>query len=136
MIRECTAPDYAIESQPDYNFEQLSINCLPLAGLTYKIDARKLNKLKHGFVQGETTETWIKTKESKQDVQLDYLPLLAHHGGKGNNAVQVKETEALRTSLIYKNKKSMLLDKFLPNMQTMLTGFSDNEEILNDLQKI
>ena len=26
VIRECEAPDYVIESQPDYDFDQLSIN--------------------------------------------------------------------------------------------------------------
>ena len=35
VIRECSAPDYAIESQSDYDFEQLSINGVPLTGLTY-----------------------------------------------------------------------------------------------------
>ena len=34
VIREFAAPDYTIESQPDYDFEQFSINCVPLAGLT------------------------------------------------------------------------------------------------------
>ena len=57
MIRECAAPDYAIESQPDYDFEKLFINCVPLASLTYNIDARKLHQLIHSFVQGETSET-------------------------------------------------------------------------------
>ena len=59
VIRGCAAPDYAIELQPDYDFEQLSINCVLLIGLTYKTDARKVHKIIHGFIQGETSETWI-----------------------------------------------------------------------------
>ena len=55
VISECAVPDYAIESQPDYGFGQFSINCVPLAGLTYKTDARKVHQLIHGFLQGETT---------------------------------------------------------------------------------
>ena len=54
VIREFAAPDYAIESQPNYEFKQLSINCVPLIGLTYKTYSRKLHQLIHGFVQGET----------------------------------------------------------------------------------
>ena len=49
----------------------------------------------------------------------------------------VKEAEALlRTSLIYKNDRATIFKKFLTNMQKMFTGFSENVEILNDLQKI
>ena len=67
LIRESAAPDYAIESQPNYDFEQLFINCVPLAGLTYKTDARKVHQLIHGLLQGETTDTWINYKERKQE---------------------------------------------------------------------
>ena len=90
VIRECAAPDYAIELQSNYDFEQLSINCVPLAGLTYKTYSRKLHKLIHGFLQGETAETWINPKDRKQDGRLEYLALLAHYGGEGNKAVRLK----------------------------------------------
>ena len=107
MIRHFAAPDYAIESQPNYNFKQLSINCVSLSGLTYKTDSSKAHNLIHGFVKGETAETWINTKERKQDVRLNYLTLLAHYGGKGNKAVRVKEAEALRKLIIYKNERAI-----------------------------
>ena len=95
VIRESAAPDYVIELQPDYNFKQLSINCMPLKKLTYKTDCRKVHQIIHGFVQGETAETWIRPKERNQDGRLDYLTLLAHYGGKGNKTARIKEAEAL-----------------------------------------
>ena len=58
--------------------------------------------------------------------QLDYLSLLDQYGGKGNKAVRIKESDALQTLLIYKNKRAMSFDKFLKNMQKMFTGFSEN----------
>ena len=76
VIRDSASPDYTIELQPDYDFEQLSINCTPLTGLTYNTDASKLHQLINGFVQGETSDTWINPKERKQDSRLDYLALL------------------------------------------------------------
>ena len=79
------------------------INCVPLTGLTYKTNSRKVKQLFHGFVQVETAYTWIKPKKRKQDGRLEYICLLAHYGGKGNKEVQIKESEALQTSLIYKN---------------------------------
>ena len=65
MIRDSEAPDCTIESQPGYNSEKLSINCMPLTSLTYKTDARKVHQIVHVFVKGETTGTWINPKEKK-----------------------------------------------------------------------
>ena len=62
VIRESKTQDYTPESQPNYEFKQLLINCVPLTGLIYKTDARNFHQLIHGFVQGETAETWIKPK--------------------------------------------------------------------------
>ena len=130
------APDYAIELQPVYDIEQLSINCVPLTGLTYKTDAKKVHQLIHGFVQGETAEKWINPKYRNQGGRMDYLSLLAHYGSKVNKAVWIKESEALWTLPIYKNERDISFKKFLTNVQTMFTGFSLNGDILNDSQNI
>ena len=71
-----------------------------------------------------------------QDGQLGYLSLLDQCGGKGNKLMRIKEEEALWISLINENKRDMSFKIFLTHMQTMFTGFSENGEILNDLQKI
>jgi hypothetical protein len=67
IIRENDEPDYDEEDEEDFNFEQLSIKCALLVGVFYKTDARKVHQLIHGFVQGETAETWIKPKEKRQN---------------------------------------------------------------------
>ena len=90
MIWESAAQDYTIELQPEYDFEQLSIIYVPMTGLKYKTYDRKVHQLIHGFLKGETTETWINPRERKQDDRLDYLSLLAYYGGEGNKAVQIK----------------------------------------------
>ena len=92
VIMESAATDYTIESQTDYDFEQLSINCVPLNGLNYKTNDRKENHPINGFVEGETVETCINSKERKKYDQIDYLAILAHYGGKGNKAVWIKES--------------------------------------------
>ena len=136
VIRENEEPDYEEEDEEDFDFERLSIKCAPLEGIMYKTDARKVHQLIHGFVQGETAETWIKPKEKKQDGRLDFKALKAHYGGEGNKSVRIKEAEVLRNSLQYKNERSMSFDKFLTSMQKMFTGFEDNEEFLSNTQKI
>ena len=85
------APDYDRELQPDYDFNQLSINCVLLTGLTYNTDARKVNQLIHGFIQGETAETRTNPKETNQYFRLDYLALLDHYGEECNKAVRIKK---------------------------------------------
>ena len=67
---------------------------------------------------------------------MDYLALLDHYGGECNKAVRVKEAEALRPSLIYKNERAVSFKNLLIKMQTIFTGFYENGEIPNDLQKI
>ena len=136
VIRDEDDPDYAIEAEDDYDFEQLSIHCAPLTGLVFKTDARKVHQLIHGFVQGETAETWIKPKEKRQNGRLDFQALQAHYGGEGNKSVRIKEAEVLRTNLSYKNERTMSFEKFLTSMQAMFTGFEDNEEVLTNAQKI
>ena len=110
------APYYAIELQPNYDFEQFSINCVPLTWLAYNIDTRKVHQLIQGFVQIETTDTWVNPKERKQDGRLEYLALLSCYGGEVNKAVRIKKSEALRTLLIYNNERAMSFEKFFTNM--------------------
>ena len=50
--------------------------------------------------------------------------------------VWVKEAEALRTTLIYKNEIDISFEKLLTNMQIMFTGLYENGEIINDSHKI
>ena len=136
VIRKYREPDYEDEAEEDFDFEQLSIKCAPLVGVFYKTDARKVHQLIHGFVQGETSETWIKPTEKRQNGRLDFEALQAHYGGEGNKSVRIKEAEVLRNTLHYKNERAMSFEKFLTNMQAMFTGFEDNDEILTNAQKI
>ena len=104
--------------------------------LAYKKYASKVHQLIHVFVKGKTAEMWINPKERKKDGQLDDLSLLDHYGGEGNKVVRIKYSEALRTSLIYKNERAVSFRKFLTNVQMVFTVFSENGEILNYSQKI
>jgi hypothetical protein len=134
VICENDEPDYDDEDEED--FHQLSIKCAPLVGVFYKTYAREVHQLIHGFVQGETAETWIKPKEKRQNGRLDFKALQAHYGGEGNKSVRIKEAEVLRNSLHCNNERAMSFEKFLTNMQAMFTGFQDNNELLTDAQKI
>lgn len=134
VIRASEAPDYSDEADGD--FDALSILCAPLKGLVFKVDATKVHQLLHGFVQGEVAETWIKPKEKKKNGRIDFLALQDHYGGHGNKTIRIKEAESLRKTLLYKNERIMTFDKFLTAMQTMFTGFEENDEHLSAQQKV
>jgi hypothetical protein len=135
IIRDNAQPDYTLEDEQDFDFEQLAILCAPLTGLVFKTDSRKVHQLIHGFCQAETSETWIKPVEKRQNGRLDYQALQAHYGGEGNKSVRILEAEKLRNNLTYKSERVMSFEKFLTSMQAMFTGFEDNEEILTNAQK-
>jgi hypothetical protein len=136
IICENDEPNYDNEDKEDFDFEQLSIKCAPLVRVFYKTDVRKVHQLIHGFVHGETAETWIKPKEKPPNGWLDFKALQAHYGGKGNKSVRIKEAGVLRNSLHDKNERAMSFEMFITNMQAMFTGFEDNDELLTDAQKI
>jgi hypothetical protein len=132
VIRKNQLPDYSLEQEPNYNFEQLTIQCAPLSGPIFESDARKVHQIILGFLQGETAEAWIKPKEKKQDGRIDFKALEAHYGGEGNKKIRVAESERMRHNLTYKSERIMSFEKFLTNMQVMFTGYKDNSEILTE----
>ena len=72
IIHDDDAPNYDEEDEADPDFEQLCVDAAPLVGLLYKTDAKRVHQLIHGFVQGETAETWINPTECRQNGRLDY----------------------------------------------------------------
>ena len=66
---------YNVQYDEANDFEQLSINCAPLYRLFYKTNARKVKQMIHGFLQGDTDETWIKTWENKLYGQVNFKAL-------------------------------------------------------------
>ena len=61
----------------------------------------------YGFMQGETAETCIKPRYTKQDEWVNFEYLHVYHGGEGNKYVQTKETEVRRNTLHYSNERAM-----------------------------
>jgi hypothetical protein len=135
VCRENDEPDYA-EDHEDGDFEMLCIACAPLNGIGFKTDAKKVHQLMTGFVQGEIAATWIKDNKKKQDGRIDIKSLRAHYSGAGHKSVQIKEAEALRKTLHYKNERILPFEQFLTKMQAMFLGYSDNGEAFLETQKI
>jgi hypothetical protein len=134
VIREDDAPNY--ENEGDDDFEQLSIEAAPLTGMTFQADARKVHQIITGFVQGELAETWVKAVARRRNGRTDYKALTSHYGGEGNKTVRIKEAEALRKTLTYRNERAMSFEKFLTSMNLMFVVYDDHGEALTKDQKI
>ena len=48
----------------------------------------------------------------------------------------MKEVEVPRNTLHYNNERAVSFEEFLTNIQSMFTGFEENDEILTKAQKI
>ena len=91
---------------------------------------RKAHQIINIFMQGETSETWVKPREKKQHGKVNFKSLQFHYGGEGNIDAQIKESEVMRNILHYKNENAMSFAKLLTNMQTMFTGFEEKYYLL------
>jgi hypothetical protein len=134
LLRESDAPDYTNEATLD--FLQLMILCTPMHGVGFREDASKLHHLIHGFVQGETAEAWLKANLKKCNGRIDIKGLEAHYGGQGNKSILIKEAEALRKNLVYKNERTLKLESFLTTMEAMFESFATHDEGLTNAQKV
>jgi hypothetical protein len=136
IIRDEEAPDYELEHEIFCDYEQLTVDCAPLSGTIFSADAKTVHQLIHGFIQGETAETWTRRTANRKNGRLDYQALKAHYEGEGNKQIRLDEAEQLRKSLMYKNERVLSFEKFLTSMQKMFQGFYDAGEEYLEPQKI
>jgi hypothetical protein len=136
VIRKEVAPNYDDENDPESSFDQLTVLCAPLDGPIFNADSCKVHQLIHGFVQGETAETWIKPKAKLKNGRIDFLELQAHYSSEGNKSLCIKEAEQLRMSLEYRNERAMSFEKFLTKMHHMFESYADYDEPIPEEAKI
>jgi hypothetical protein len=134
LIRADDAPSYVNEGDDD--FEQLCIEAAPLTGTVFQADSRKVHQFINGFVQSEFAETWVKPNYKRKNGRIDYKALSSHFGGEGNKLIRIKEAEALRKTLVYRNERAMTFEKFLTSMNLMFVAYQENGEPIGKDQQI
>jgi hypothetical protein len=89
-VREAEEPD----DNTDYpTFTERIIGRAPLAGQYFVADARRVHQLLIGFLQGENTETWIRSIAKFQDGRKDMTALRRHYAGEGNSTRRIADTK-------------------------------------------
>ena len=117
-------------------FVQKCIACAPLNGPHFEADARRVHQLITSFVQGETSEQWIKMNAQKQNGRRDWLALSAHYKGEGNTSCRIAEADRLRDTLHYKSERALAFTTFLSRVQHMFNLYEEEHEPYTKAQKL
>ena len=88
VVREVETPAEDVEYASSN--ERLIMRA-PLEGQYYLADTRRVHNLITGFLQGENTESWIRTIARHNDGRRDMTALRRHYAGEGNTTRRIFE---------------------------------------------
>ena len=97
---EATEPEEGIEYE---TFNEHLIERAPLAGQYYLADSRRVHNLLTGYVQGEQSESWIRSIARYQDGCRDMVALRRHYAGEGNSTCRIGDVKSIQSTLHYKS---------------------------------
>ena len=110
----------------DYDsFNERVIHRAPLIGQDYIVDARHVHTLLLSFLQGENTESWIRSIARYQDGRRDMIALRRHYAGEGNSTRRIVDAKKIQATLHYKTERALPFSKFLDSLQRMFTIFEE-----------
>jgi hypothetical protein len=117
-------------------FNERLIARAPLAGQYYLADSRRVHNLLTGYMQGEQSESWIRSIARYQDGRRDMLALRRHYAGEGNSTRRIGDAKRIQSTLHYKSERALAFNKFLDTLQKMFTIFEEENEPLSERAKV
>jgi outer membrane murein-binding lipoprotein Lpp len=117
-------------------FNERLIARAPLAGQYYLADLRQVHNLLTGYMQGEQSESWIRSIARYQDGRRDMLALRRHYAGEGNSTRRIGDAKRIQSTLHYKSEHALAFNKFLDTLQKMFTIFEEENEPLSERAKV
>ena len=133
VVREVETPAEDVEYASSN--ERLIMRA-PLEGQYYLADTRRVHNLITGFLQGENTESWIRTIVRHNDGRRDMTALRRHYAGEGNTTRRISDAKKIQATLHYKSERALPFHKFLDSMQKMFTIFEEENEPLTERAKV
>ena len=112
------------------------INRAPLVGSYFIADTRRVHTLLSGFIQGKTSENWIRSIARFQDARRDFIALRRSYAGEGNTTRRIADAKRIQSSLRYKTERALPFGKFLDSLQKMFTIFEEEGEPLTERAKV
>jgi hypothetical protein len=133
IVREASEPGHDIEYE---TFNERMIARAPLVGQYYLADSRRVHNLLTGYVQGEPSESWIRSIARYQDGRRDMFALRRHYAGEGNSTRRIGDAKRIQSTLHYKSERALSFNKFLDSLQKMFTIFEEENEPLSERAKV
>ena len=133
VVRENEAPE---DGEEYASFMERMIKRTPLEGQYFLADSRRVHQLLHGFLQGEHTESWIRSIARYQDGRRDMTELRRHYAGEGNSTRRISDAKKIQSTLHYKSERALPFSKFLDTLQRMFTIFEEENEPLTERAKV
>jgi hypothetical protein len=107
-----------------------------LQGQFFVADAKRVHNLLLRFLQGESTENWIRSVACYQDGRRDMEALRRHYAGEGNSTRCIADAKQIQQSPHYKSERALSFSKFLDSLQRMFTIFENEGEPLTERAKV
>jgi hypothetical protein len=133
VVREVAEPE---DGEEYATFNERVIARAPHTGPYYLADTRRVHNLLTGYLQGEQSESWIRSIARYQDGRRDMIALRRHYAGEGNSTRRISDAKRIQTSLHYKSERALPFNKFLDTLQKMFTIFEEENEPLTERAKV
>jgi hypothetical protein len=89
------------------NFTHECIEKCKLTGQEFAEDAKYVHNIIQSLIVGEYAEQWVKEHNGFKNGRTDFLTLVAHFTGEGNNTRRIGDAERLQKTLHYKDERAM-----------------------------
>ena len=133
VIRENEEPE---EGKIYANFTQECIERCKLTGQEFAEDSKYVHNIIQSLIVGEDAEQWVKEHKRSKNGRTDFLTLIAHFTGEGNNTRRIGDAERLEKTLHYKDERAMTFQAFLAKTKHMFNIFEEVGEPKPESAKI
>ena len=133
VIRENDAPDTTTVFT---EFINRTVACAPLSGEHFDADKLTVFNFIVSFTTGQPSGDWVKDSARHSNGRRSMKALRDHFLGEGNATRSLASAEQLRSSLHYKNERSMAFETFLTQCQRMFNIFTQENEPMTEEAKI
>jgi hypothetical protein len=99
-------------------------------------DSKYVHNNIQSLIVGEDAEQWVKDHKRCKNGRTDFLTLVAHFTGEGNNTRRIGDAELLEKTLQYKDERAMAYQTFLAKTKHMNDIFEEVGEPKPESAKI
>jgi hypothetical protein len=132
VIREDEHEDGAVYD----NFVDECIARASLEGPHFNADARQVHQIIQSLTSAENAEHWLKDISKKHNGRLDMMALRSHYRGAGNQSRRIGAAEKLRSTLHYRNERSLKFSQFISQTKNMFNIYEECNEAQPETVKL